>query len=128
MSREAAALLVGLLIAALSPAATYLVSRRRPQVDTAEATDTITAAAERVVRNLTSDNERLTREVDALRTRIDQLWDELRTAKAEVSSLRAQLARERVEHEETREQVATLLRAAGIDPHTPPGGTPIVGD
>jgi chromosome segregation ATPase len=130
MSTEIRALLLGIVIAAIPAVATYLVSRRRPLVDSAEATDTITAAAERVVKNVLDDNDRLKNAVRELRADVSEMRDMLRTARAEVSSLRAELRDERVAHEQTRKQVQTLLHDVGrltdADPTTPPYGTPPV--
>lgn len=108
MSPELRALIVGVAIVAIPAFATWFSARRRPQVDSAEATDTITAAAERVVKNVMSDNEHLRRELEGLRRELGEFRDQLRTARSEVSSLRRDLAQERVDHEETREQVASL--------------------
>lgn len=126
MSPGSWALLITIVVAALSPFATWLVARNRPRVDAAEATDIITTAADRVIKNVVSDNVYLRLELDQLRTDLNMLGDQLRTARSEVSSLRHELAQERVDHEETREQVASLTievnRLTALD--TPPHGTP----
>ncbi len=131
MSPEFWALLGGVAVVAIPATATFVVAWRRRNVGDAEALDAITAAAERVVRNVTEDNDRLARAVRELRVDVADFRDQLRTARSEVSSLRAELARERVAHDETREQVQTLLHEVrrlsdDIDPNTPPFGTPPV--
>lgn len=114
--------LVGLLIGALPALAALWVSRRKAP---AEATDVITQAAERAAANLLADNDRLLAQLTVLRTDLDRLRTDLTVAKARITELERALSTERVEHEETREQVGVLRRE--LAKFTPPDGTPAVG-
>lgn len=127
MTREQ--LIGGVLVALIAAAGAFLASRRRPVVDISEAVKHITEAAETATRSVTAENIRLTKDVANLRREVADLRDELRTAKAQIDVLRHDLGQERADHEETREQVHTLLHELRrFTEHTPPDGNPIVGN
>lgn len=114
--------LAGILIGAIPALAALWVSRKKGP---AEATDVITQAAERAGRNLLADNDRLLAQLNVLRSDLDRLRNDLTVAKARITELEHALSLERVEHEETREQVGVLRRE--LAKFTPPDGTPAVG-
>jgi predicted nucleic acid-binding Zn-ribbon protein len=79
-------------------------------------------------------NHQLVDQLAEVRLEVADLRDQLRTAKAQIDTLKADLtsarqefARELVAHEETKEQVQTLLHEVRrLTEHTPPDGLPPV--
>jgi len=121
-------LLGAIIIALVGATGAVLAQRKRPVVDIADATESIVAAARTAVELVTEENQRQALLIAELRRDVKEMQDDLRTARAQISTLKSELAQERVAHDETREQVTNLRELVRRFTDTPPGGNPVVGN